>query len=171
LENAEVGLVCIVVAVEVPVLATGAQWNSRTRRAGLESVHIVANDIAIVIVVARNNRRAACHINESARQGIRTGIAGVPYAVLVSIVLGLIGDIRAVVANITGSGIVGVKHAIVTGCTATGNTLEGILLTSHSIVRNNNCNFNGAGAGSGAGIHTTSFFNAIEDNLCTKSAS
>lgn len=56
---------------------------------------------------------------------------------------------------------------IITDCTVRANALDGIRVTSHSIVRGNQCIYNGSGSTVGAGIHVSSSNNRIEGNNCT----
>lgn len=55
----------------------------------------------------------------------------------------------------------------IVNCIATSNNLDGIRVSSNSIVRGNQCTLNGNGTNDGAGIHATSSDNRIEDNSCT----
>ncbi|MCB9846267.1 MAG: right-handed parallel beta-helix repeat-containing protein [Phycisphaeraceae bacterium] len=64
-----------------------------------------------------------------------------------------------------GSGIVA-EGSTVSHCYASSNTLNGIRVTSDSLILSNTCDSNGF-FGDGAGIHVTSSDNRIEGNHCT----
>jgi hypothetical protein len=62
-------------------------------------------------------------------------------------------------------GITASAGSAVTGCTASTNTSDGIVVDNLTSVQGNTCQGNGAGGGNGAGVHATGRANRIDSNM------
>lgn len=72
-------------------------------------------------------------------------------------------DTTITAASSTGMGFNVGSHSTMSGCAAYNNQGDGILISQHTVIRQNSSSFNGS-SGDGAGIHSTGAGNRIEEN-------